>query len=629
MCGLVFGLSSRPVYSFVRVAHSRQYYRGPDGEGVLFEETGGVHMGMAHERLAIVGLSESGAQPMLSASGRFRILFNGEVYNFRELAQQFGLHNLRSGTDTEVIVELVERMGIDDAVAHFNGMWAMVVQDIEANRFYVSRDRFGKKPLYVHRDSRGIYMASEMHSLLGLPGVDLTPDAVTASRFLAQSLQNVDDRSWLECIKAFPPASIGEIDGTDPAAGIGNIRTYWKPGYETPLPAQSPEDTIEELRSLVQNAIRLRLHADVPVGVALSGGIDSSIISLQATQTTGAMGHRTELFSAVNPGSKEDESVHIDAMARHLDSDVRRFQLDPEEGDGLFGLLQTCIRHADGPVTSFSNLLFYKLMERAHSAGITVVLTGQGADEAFCGYRKYPILEIKRLVKARRFGEASKFAAGFIANGTILPQFNLTEAKRYTGASNKSILGEAAASALDLAPLGRITSLGKRQWQDVSKYSVPYLCHYEDRMSMAFSREVRSPFLDYRVVDMGLRMPERLKLSRGWTKYALRKAFERDLPQSIAWRKDKKGFVNPQDDWLKGNLQPIVRDLMGRSDARVYQAGLVDKAGYMERFDAYCAGRGHVWFRDVFAPFALELWMATAAEIGQNLKKQMQCHATA
>ena len=139
MCGLVFAISARPVRSFVLVAHARQHYRGPDGEGVLFEETGGVHMGMAHERLAIVGLSESGAQPMLSASGRFRILFNGEVYNFRELARQFGLHDLKSGTDTEVIVELVERLGIDEAVAHFNGMWAMVIHDIAANRFYVQK----------------------------------------------------------------------------------------------------------------------------------------------------------------------------------------------------------------------------------------------------------------------------------------------------------------------------------------------------------------------------------------------------------------------------------------------------------------------------------------------------------
>lgn len=141
---------------------------------------------------------------------------------------------------------------------------------------------------------------------------------------------------------------------------------------------------------------------------------------------------------------------------------------------------------------------------------------------------------------------------------------------------------------------------------------------------MAWSREVRSPFLDYRIVNMGLRMPVALKLSRGWTKYALRKAFERDLPASIAWRKDKKGFVNPQDDWLRGALQPFVRDLMGRADARVYEAGLVDRKEYLKRFDAYCEGGGLVWFRDVFAPFALELWMNIANEIAQDLRSR-QC----
>lgn len=627
MCGLIFALSTRPVRSFVTTAHQRQSYRGPDGEGFCFEEVTGVYLGMAHQRLAIVGLSKSGSQPMVSASGRFRILFNGEVYNYRELARQFGLSALRSGTDTEVIVELIDRMGIDAAIQHFNGMWAMVVQDVKLNRFYIARDRFGKKPLYLHRDANGIYMASEMHSLLGLPGVNLTPDAVTASRFLAQSLQNVDERSWLQDIQSFPPASIAEIDGADPAAGLRNLRRFWTPGYENSLPQQRPEERIEELRALVQDAIRLRLHADVPVGVALSGGIDSSIISVLATQSMGAQGRRSELFSAVNPGTKEDESEHIDVMARHLDADVRRFTLDPNEGQGLLGLLKNCIGHNDGPVSSFSNLLFYKLMQSAHSSGITVVLTGQGADEAFCGYRKYPILEIKRLLKARRIVEATRLASGFITNGTLLPQFNLTEAKRYVGTSNRSILGHTAAVALDLAALGQITTLGERQWLDVSRYSVPYLCHYEDRMSMAWSCEVRSPFLDYRVVDMGLRMPEELKLTRGWTKYALRKAFERDLPASIAWRKDKKGFVNPQDDWLRGTLQPAVRDLMGRVDARVYQAGLVDRKEYLKRFDDYCAGRGLVWFRDVFAPFALELWMSIANEIAQDLKSR-QCHVS-
>lgn len=620
MCGLVFAIANISVCDFIRAAHERQHYRGPDGEGIYHEKLGTVHLGMAHQRLAIVDLSESGKQPMMSSSGRMRILFNGEIYNYRELAAQFGLTQLRSTTDTEVVVELIERLGIDDACRLFNGMWALVVQDCVTNRIHISRDRFGKKPLYVHANEAGVYLASEMHSLLGLLGPSVKPDPVVAARFLTQSLQNIDERSWIDGISAFPPASNGEIDITDPTAGIQLIRRYWAPGLDQPIEAREDADIIEELGALVKDSISLRLHADVPVGVALSGGIDSSIIAAHASRTNSAVGGKTVLFSVVNPGSPEDESKHIDTMERHLKLDVQRFRLDPHEGDGLLALLKRCTRHNDGPLSSFSNLLFYKLMERARDAGVTVVLTGQGADEAFCGYRKYPILEIKRRLQSRDFGSTIALATGFVFNGTLLPEFNLREAKRYVGASNRTLLGPNAASALQLEPLSQITTLAERQWKDISQYSVPYLCHYEDRMSMAWSREVRAPFLDYRVVDLGLRIPERLKLSRGWTKYALRQAFAKDLPSSIAWRKDKKGFVNPQDDWLRGTLRPAVLEMMTDQDALVYQHGLVDKTGYLERFEAYCNGSGNIWFRDVFAPFALELWLREVTDISAGMK---------
>lgn len=620
MCGIVFAIATSPVRDFINVVHRRQRHRGPDGEGLHFEESGPIFWGMAHQRLSIVDLTDSGAQPMLSASGRLRILFNGEIYNYRELAKQFGLTALQSGSDTEVAVELIERLGIDEACRQFNGMWALVVHDRITNRMYVTRDRFGKKPMYIRRDSAGIFLASEMHSLLGLPGVGTSPNAIVTARFLAQSLQNVDDLSWIDGIESFPPASIAEIECSNPSAGLRRLRRFWEPDFDSPEEVRSDREAVEALRFLVQDAVRLRLHADVLVGIALSGGIDSSILSVQAVRQARARGHEALLFSAVNPGSDEDESPHIDTMARHLNCNVHRFQLAPDAGDGLFGLMQRCIRQSDGPISSFSSVLFYKLMERARATGITVVLTGQGADEAFCGYRKYPILEIKRRLARGDLWGAARLGWGFARNGTLLPQFNLREAKRYAGAANRSLLGPVATQALRLEPLGRVSTLSQRQWDDVAKYSVPYLCHYEDRMSMAWSREVRSPFLDYRVVDFGLRLPERLKLSRGWTKYALRRAFECDLPSSIAWRKDKMGFVNPQDDWLKGSLQDVVRDVMGKSDARVYQAGLVDREGYLERLDSYCAGRGNVWFRDVFGPFSLELWMHAVADISRDLR---------
>lgn len=623
MCGLVLAVSTKPIHSFIYGAHNQQGHRGPDGQGFHFEDVHGIKIGMAHQRLAIVGLSKLGTQPMISSSGRYRILFNGEIYNYRELARQFGLNNLKSETDTEVILELVERLGIDEALRCCNGMWSLAIQDKKKNIIYLARDRFGKKPLYIHHNSDGIYLASEMHSLLGLHSVSLTPDAVTAARFLSQSLQNIDERSWFEDIKSFPAASIAEIDISNPLLGLKNVRKFWSPVIGNQVTNNKPYEKIEELKSLVEDAIKIRLHADVAVGVALSGGIDSSIISSVAMNTS-KFKNQVKMFSAVNPGAKEDESEHVNIIAEHLKADVQRFVLKPDEGAGLYELLKKCTAHADGPLSSFSAPLFYKLMQRARMSDITVVLTGQGADEVFCGYRKYPILEIKRLIRARRFSEALRLAAGFINNDTLLPQISLTEAKRYLGFTNSSLLGRASIEAQNMIALSKIDSLANRQLHDIESYSVPWLCHYEDRMSMAASREVRAPFLDYRVVEFGLQLPENYKLSKGWTKYLLRKAFESDLPAPITWRKDKKGFVNPQDNWLKGPLQQIVRELMSRPDAYIYRSELVDQKGYLDRFNLYCAGKGNVWFRDVFAPFALELWMRTSREIANNLRNN-QC----
>jgi asparagine synthase (glutamine-hydrolysing) len=622
MCGLVFGLAKISVDKFIFSAHSRQFYRGPDSEGIHLEKFGLLHLGMAHERLSIFDLTESGKQPMLSSSGRLRIIFNGEIYNYKELAIKYGLIKMRSQTDTEVIVELVELLGIDEACRQLNGMWVFIIQDLVKKCIYLSRDRLGKKPLYMHLNNNGIYLTSEMHSLLSLPTIKIDPNPVVAARFLAQSLQNVDEKSWIKGISAFPPATIGEIDLNASIIDIVRTRTYWKPSLfrVSEQKCRPNSELIEELGELVKNSIDIRLNADVPVGVALSGGIDSSIIAAYAAKKNAANGISTLLFSVVNPGSLDDESAHIDTMDRYLNLEVQRFQLNPNDGDGLLSLIKRCTRHNDGPLSSFSNVLFYKLMERARDVGVTVVLTGQGADETFCGYRKYPFLEIKRRIQSHNFSSAISLAAGFMLNGTLIPEFKLNEGKRYLGVYNNTILGRVTKLALQLEPLSQISSLSERQWKDISQYSVPYLCHYEDRMSMAWGREVRSPFLDYRVVELGLSMPEHLKLSYGWTKYALRKAFVNDIPDSIAWRKDKKGFTNPQDEWLRGTLKTAVQEIMFDRNALVYKHELVDRRAYLERFLAYCDGNVNIWFRDVFAPFALELWLREATDISKDMK---------
>lgn len=612
MCGIIFSASRQPADAFVNSAHKRQRHRGPDAENIIFEQSNGYHFGFAHQRLSIVDLSDLGRQPMMSRSGKSLILFNGEVYNHRDLANAFDLHPLKSGSDTEVVLELIEKIGMKATCEHLNGMWSIVFFDRNSGKVQISRDRFGKKPINYLANSHGVFFASEVASLTYAPGYQFQVDTVSAARYLTQSLQNVDEHTWIKSIKSFPAGHIAELDLSGAVPAFSNMEPFWTPPHPDAASSRTQDDWIEELRGTVEDAVNIRLVADVPVGVALSGGIDSSIIAALAKAKLTGSGQGIGMFSAVSPGSKDDESPFVDIMESFLGSDVSRFNLDLDSDSGLFDLLTHCIGHNDGPVASFSNVLFYKLMEQARTSDIAVVLTGQGADEAFCGYRKYPFLQAKQLLKQGKIFKGTAAISKFLFNDSILKDIKYSEVKRYLGKSNDSILGQATQSAFMPFALGAIQTLSDRQWQDIAHYSVPYLCHYEDRMSMACSREVRAPFLDYRVIELGLSMPDNVKLHNGWTKWALRKAFEPDLPPQITWRKDKKGFVNPQDTWMKTTLKSHVLEIMQDKSQPIYTEGLVDRDTYLKLFKEYCDGNTSIWFREVFAPFSLALWMNTA-----------------
>ena len=619
MCGIIFGVSKQPLNDFINEAHAKQRHRGPDAGDTYFEQAAGFNIGFAHQRLSILDLSELGKQPMASRSGQSLMVFNGEVYNYRNLIDEFDLHPLKSGSDTEVVLELIEKIGMEAACQKLNGMWSIIFFCRRTGTVRISRDRFGKKPINYLTNEHGIFFASEVASLTHAPGYKFEVDPISAARYLTQSLQNVDEHTWIKSIKSFPPGHIGQLDLSSDPPILTDLKAFWTPPQPSDEEQVSSQDWIEQLHSTVKDAVEIRLQADVPVGVALSGGIDSSIIAAVAEQQLTKTGQDIGMFSAVSPGAKEDESEFINVMEQYLGKDVSKFNLDLDGTDGLFDLLSHCISYNDGPVASFSNVLFYKLMEQARESGITVVLTGQGADEAFCGYRKYPFLNAKQLIKKGKVIKAAKSLVPFLSNGTILKDLKFAEVKRYLGKSNVSLLGTNTQPVFTPFALGSVNKLSDRQWQDIAHYSVPYLCHYEDRMSMALSCEVRAPFLDYRVVELGLKMPDAIKLRSGWTKWALRKAFEKDLPQEITWRKDKKGFVNPQDKWLKTVLKPYVLEIMEDSTHLVYEEGLVDQAVYLSMFEQYCEGNNTIWFRDVFAPFSLAVWMDIASQQSREI----------
>lgn len=615
MCGL-FGVVCRKtefesIKPRIERAHAFQQHRGPDMRGEkLLELDGERVVYLAHQRLSILDLSEAGRQPMADADQNSWLAYNGEVYNYQELAQAADFKPT-SGSDTEVVLEHFRRHGVEASLPKFNGMWALAWVSLRENTLYLSRDRAGVKPLYTTLVDGNLYFASEIKTLLALTGRKYKLNAQVIGEYLVQALQDTGTATFFEGIEALPAGSFARIELHASELSIASS-SYWDPFSSKGT--ESPGNITEQVRDTVLDAVKLRLRADVPVGVLLSGGVDSSIIAACVRHLSQDTRERISVLSAVSPGQPGDESPYIDRVAAYLG--IEPIKVDTAWGSNeAIELLRTVTWMNDSPLGSFSNVAYYLLMQRASEAGIKVVLSGQGADELFCGYRKYLGFHLQELVRQRKFGKLAGTVWEFWRNGVVLKQFNLTEARRYLQRKpQSSILGETVRQAftpvmLGLSPEG----LAHRQWLDYRRFSVPYLTHYEDRASMAFAREVRLPFLDYRLVELMLNAPVESKLNAGWTKHSLRRAFAEWLPPEIIWRRDKQGFSMPQEEWLRGELKTAWLDILGR-DAQVFAQGLIDYDALHAKFEQFCARKGHVWYREMFAPLALEIWLQSYQE---------------
>lgn len=613
MCG-ISGVITKGMCEAEKVLskmESMQAHRGPDIQDQTIVDIDNWCLGLGHQRLSILDLSERGRQPMESSSGDSVIVYNGEVYNYKELREESLDHECRTATDTEIVLEMLESRGVANSMELFNGMWAFAWLDRRARKLYLARDRAGIKPLYYYSDEKHFYFASEVKSIISSAGRTFSLDYQAVGEYLLQSLQDTRSNSFFTQVKAVPAGHYLEFDLTRDSITF-EIKRYWNvlDGASCDI-----EDIEKKIYDLFLDSVSLRLRSDVPVGVTLSGGIDSSAIAAAMKERLGSADN-LNILSAVSPGSDLDESEYIDQMVNYLGAKVHKVDLN-WGAEKAIELLETVTRYNDSPVGSFSNVAHYLLMKKAQELGITVILSGQGADELLCGYRKYLGFYLGSLYRSRKYFQVVRILFGFLINRTVVNQFSFREAKRYLPTRFKknelSILGEKLQSNFIPVHVGLKPgqTIIERQAEDLEKYSVPYLTHYEDRMSMAWSREIRLPFLDYRLMELFINLPISRKLSSGWTKYIFRKALQRILPKKIAWRKDKQGFINPQEDWLRSDLKTEVLNFFG-ADALIFKLGLVDRAVLLHKYEIYCSssGRGStVWYRDIFAPFALEVWL--------------------
>ncbi len=576
MCGIAGILSLRgapPTLHELAVMNRLQAHRGPDGEGAVVIGP----CGLAHRRLAVIGLGDEGAQPMASDDGRLTLSYNGELYNHVELRaelEQLG-HRFRSHTDTEVVLAALKAWG-HEAFERFNGMWALALWDASRKQLLLSRDRFGIKPLYVRREPDRVLFASEVKAIAALAS-ERTIDRASVARFLLWDESVFVDRGFLTGIEPLPTATTVTLDPDGEQA-----HRYWTPPGDRMAPQDLPS-AAAAVHDLLVDATRLRFRSDVPVGTCLSGGLDSSSIVAVAHHH---LGQAPSCFSALYDERGFDEGRFVHAMTDRFDLDTHEVR---PSGDDLPDVLAALAWFQDGPVTATGAYTQWHVMKAA-AAHVKVLLDGQGADELFGGYDHYltPAL-LSRAAQTPR--DALSLVGDLRAVGRRLgrsPLLDVAETqskvawwRRVAPALRRSPVGPWALdrggprAARWLLPgvlspaLGDVLdehhvwpsyrSRGRRRLaerleaelqHDVLRGSVPALLHYEDRNAMAFSVEARVPFLDHRIVELAFKLPPRTKIEGSNTKIVLREAMRGLLPEDVRARRDKLGYPTPARAWF-------------------------------------------------------------------------------
>ena len=560
MCGIaaLIGKPTAPGLELERLVRdmiSVIPHRGPDGEGAV----SGDGIALGHKRLAIVDLSDAGAQPMASINERFWITYNGEIYNFPELRKE--LENagttFRSHCDTEVILAAYEKWG-DACLLKFNGMFAFVIWDRQQQTAFIARDRFGVKPLYWWKSPLGhLAFASEIKQFTVLPGWKAKLNPQRAYDFLCWAITDHTDDTLFEGVSNFAPGTMTTID----------LRASAKPEFRRWYNLTPSHDQGDFLATL-EDSVRLRLRSDVPIGSCLSGGLDStSLVALMREQLKKSGDQKNQkTFSAVFPGESMDESSAINETK--LELSVENFQTSPTEAD-FSEAFEKLIWHQDEPFASTSIFAQWAVFKLARENGVTVVLDGQGADEQLAGYHSffgphlYGILRSQGLTAYWRELKSIHDRHGYSRAGLFLKTFNhalpsglRTFVRQLLGRndSNPSWLNLEKLGAVRRDPWttlnGKILSTRDFSEALITKMNLQMLLRHEDRNSMAHSIEARVPFLDYRLVELSLGLSEDQKIRAGVTKWILRESMTGKIPETIRTFTRKIGFEAPQKNWF-------------------------------------------------------------------------------
>jgi asparagine synthase (glutamine-hydrolysing) len=617
-------------------------HRGPDDYGFAAVTDRGIEtwreqppreppiaeVAFGHRRLSILDLTTAGRQPFVSPDGRMCMVYNGEIYNYKELRDELrpAGHEFRTQTDTEVLLAAFRHWGTG-CFERFNGMWSVLIWDRQARTLVASRDRFGIKPLYYQHcpDGRWLF-GSEIGALLSDPGAHRAPDTNAVLAQLVAGIWPEGGSTFFDGVQQVEPGTCMAFS----PSGVTSTR-YWQLPEPDGDVMRDEREASARLQHLLEDSVRLRLRSDVRVGTMLSGGVDSTSIvhsmvqmSRRGEADSQSLGDSVQAITATFPGEQIDESADVVDYCGHLGLTLHK--VAPLEVPAPEELFVEAIRLMEVPMNLPAPMINVQLMRRAREIGVTVTLDGHGSDEIFAGYPS-PYCYLRTADSLRGFRPCDALREG-LAVGPVhgmghrlalrgILQELLERDIRYVTPLGTALLeqrdGERAVDVRRFAAqagqwrrqAGR-SALDRRLRHDLLNKVVPRWLHVEDRTSMSASIEARVPFLDYRIVEFAFRIADSLKINRGRTKHVLRNAMQDRVPDFILWNMAKRTFPRPDALWLRNGLAGALGTYLLPRDARVRE--LIPGKVLDEWVRSFQAGNGAL-AQDVWLLLATEIWL--------------------
>ena len=625
MCGICGYVSRKNItIEELKKMNDTIYHRGPDDSGEeIYPLSGGRSVGLAQRRLSIQDLSPLGHQPMHSKDKRLSVIFNGEIYNFLELREELSDYTFLSHCDTEVIIAAYLKWGIS-CVDKFNGMFAICIYDREDDSIYLVRDRIGKKPMYYELDGEDIYFASELKPLMSRPGFPKTIRKDIVTRYLYQQYINAPDTIFENIYKLEPGSILHYQNGRVKTWKYWDIKKVYHKMQENPVTDYAQAKA--ELKELLKKSVASRMISDVPLGAFLSGGYDSSLITAIAQE------HSKEPVKTFSIGFHEEkynEAKYASEVAKHLGTHHTELYISEKE---MFDMVESIPKYYDEPMADSSQIPSMLVAELA-KRDVTVVLSGDGGDEFFCGYNVYEKVKqaqgldilggmahgICNLPGLKQIGLEDKlpFQVRVIAGNRNKETKTQFGAGNYSVCANKMVLGEGLPCHYEIE-----SSYQVKDWQirrmllDMDTYLPGDILCKVDRATMKYSLEARCPIMDRDVMEYSFRMSHNLKYEKTNAFHGNKKRILKDIAYDYIPRelldRPKVGFSVPLDKWLRG---PLREQLLAMTDRDyLIQQGIFDGEYVPKMIREYLStgdggsGTGRNYSRLVWAFFVFQQW---------------------